>query len=115
MSLNKCNYDFHLLAEGWLSIPPRDQSRGHDCNEPTAPADSVASVRMIEFQSDDKPDIWYKAEILHVNPDRPDTKTLIEKFGLPNAILVNCFAQREELHAQLLREAGGSGGSGAIE
>jgi len=101
MSLNKCIYDFHLLAEGWLSVPPRDEGN----EETIAPADSVASVRMIEFGSDDKPDIWYKAEILHVLQNHDQAKALIQKYGLPNAILVNCYAQKEALRAQLLSDA----------
>jgi hypothetical protein len=104
MSLNKCIYDFHLLAEGWLSIPPHDEGSAEAAAEASAPAGTVASVRMVEFNSDDKPDIWYKAEILQVLQDHDDAKTLIEKYGLPNAILVNCSAQKEELRAQLLRD-----------
>ncbi|MBS1955001.1 MAG: hypothetical protein JST89_12515 [Cyanobacteria bacterium SZAS-4] len=97
MSLNKSIYDFHLLAEGWLSTPPYDDGAA----APQAPADSVASIRMTEFSSDDKPDIWFKAEIL-TRGKYSDATTLIEKYGLPNAILVNCHAQKEQLWAQLL-------------
>ncbi len=96
MSLNKCIFDFHLLAEGWLSTPPRDE---HATAAPV-PEGSVACVRMTEFGSDDKPDIWYQAEILsHAN--HKEAKELLAKYGLPNAILVNCPAQKEELWKQI--------------
>lgn len=97
MSLNKCVFEFYLLAEGWLSAPPYDDGS----TAPTAPADSVASIRMTEFSSDDKPDIWFKAEIL-TRGKFSEATTLIEKYGLPNAILVNCPAQKEQLWTQLL-------------
>ncbi len=97
MSLNKCIFDFHLLAEGWLSVPPRDQ----DTAASSAPPGSVAWVRMTEFGSDEKPEIWYKAEIL-ARASHREAKALIEKYGLPKAILVNCPAQKEELRAQFL-------------
>jgi hypothetical protein len=101
MSLNKCNYDFHLLAEGWLSVPPYDDGR----SEPATPTGSVATLRMVEYGTDDKPDIWYKTEIIAVQSEHPQTKMLIEKYGLPNAILVNCAAQQADLRSQLLAAA----------
>lgn len=97
MPLNKCIYDFYLLAEGWLSVQPYDEGTA----TPPAPAGCVASIRMIEFSSDDKPDIWFNAEILTCAQNSA-VKTQIEKYGLPNAILVNCSAQKEQLWAQLL-------------
>jgi len=97
MSLNKCIFDFHLLPEGWLSTPPYDEGAA----APPAPSDTVATIRMIEFSSDDKPDIWFKAEIL-TRAKYSEATTLIEQYGLPNAILVNCPAQKEQLWAQLL-------------
>ncbi len=99
MSLNKSIFDFHLLAEGWLSVPPRDQ----DTAASSAPAGCAASVRMTEFGTDDKPDIWYEAEIL-TRANHIEAKELIKKYGLPKAIIVNCPAQKEELGAQILSD-----------
>jgi hypothetical protein len=56
---------------------------------------------MIEFGSDNKPDIWFKAEIL-TRGKFSEATTLVEKYGLPNAIAANCHAQKEQLWAQLL-------------
>lgn len=99
MSLNKSIFDFHLLAEGWRSAPPRDD----DAPTPSVPAGCVASMRMTEFGSDDKPDIWYEAEILNL-ANHIEAKALIEKYGLPKAILVNCPSQTETLQTQILSD-----------
>jgi len=97
MSINRCFFDFHLLEEGWLSTPPYNE--GSPNSEP--PTESIATLRMVEFSSDDKPDIWYKAEIAHVDSDRARVKELISKHGLPKAILVNCLSEKQELEQQL--------------
>lgn len=97
MSINKSIFDFYLLPEGWLSMPPRDEGDP----APPAPPERAASIRMTEFSSDDKPDIWFKAEILE-RGKYSEATTLIEKYGLPNAILVNCHAQKAQLWAELI-------------
>jgi|LakMenEpi03Aug12_release.lakeMendotaPanAssembly.Ray.scaffolds.fasta_scaffold319437_2 hypothetical protein len=125
MALNKCNYDFHLLAEGWLSVPPYEEGSDspiapeashtpiaqaishspYSNLRPNALDESVATIRMIEFSSDDKPDIWYKAEVVNVSEKHDEVTRLIEKYGLPNAIRVNCIAQQVELRERLLGQS----------
>jgi len=97
MSLNKWFFDFHLLEQGWLSTPPYRE----DSQKLRPPAASIVTLRMIEFGSDDKPDIWYKAGVDHIDSNRVKVTELISQHGLPKAILVNCWAQKEELE-QLL-------------
>ena len=99
MSINKCFFDFHLLEEGWVSTPPYDE--GSPSSEP--PGESLVMLRMIEFSYDDKPDIWYKAEINHVDFDKTKVAELISKHGLPPVILVNCLSQKQELEQLLAR------------
>ena len=99
MSTNKWLFDFHLLEQGWLSTPPYRE----DSSELQRPGGSVATLRMIEFGSDDKPYIWHKAEVAYVDPNKAMLTELIGKHGLPKAILVNCWAQKEELEQQLAR------------
>lgn len=64
MSINKWFFDFHLLEQGWQSTPPYRED-GRKLRPPSA---SFVTVRMIEFGSDEKPDIWYKAEVDHIEP-----------------------------------------------
>ena len=97
MAITKNIFDFHLLKEGWLSVPPRDESSP----EEAAPDGRILSLRMIEFGSDDKPDIWYKAEVLLVGKNRQNANELFSKYGLPKAILVNCPSQKKQLEKQL--------------
>ncbi|HEY9730905.1 MAG TPA: hypothetical protein V6C89_03270 [Drouetiella sp.] len=101
MTLNKCHYDFHLLSEGWLSVPPYDEGAEH----PEAPAETAATIRMTEFNKDDKPDIWYHAEVVTVSTNQSEVSRLIEKYGLPNAIRVNCIAQQADLRERLLNRS----------
>jgi hypothetical protein len=97
MSINKCFFDFHLLKEGWLSAPPYEE--GSKIDDP--PDEQIMTLRMVEFGSDDKPDIWYKAEILHVGTNTQKAREFISKYGLPKAILHNCPSQIEELEEKL--------------
>ena len=61
----------------------------------------MATVRMIELDSDDKQDIKYKAEVTYADSNKASVAELIGKHGLPKAILVNCWAQKHELEQQL--------------
>ncbi len=97
MSINKCFFDFHLLQEGWLSIPPYEENSKID----DPPDERILTLRMVEFGSDEKPDIWYKAEILHVGTNTDKARELINKYGLPKAILHNCLSQTEDLEKHL--------------
>ncbi len=98
MAINRCNYDFHLLREGWISVPPYDEGS----SVPAPPPSTVATVRMVEYNSDDKPDIWFKSEIVYVNTNHNEVQTLLKKYGLPNAILVNCASEQAQMYDKLL-------------
>ncbi len=101
MPINKWFFDFHLLEQGWLSTPPyREDTSGLQ-----PPAKRVVTLRMIEFDSDDKPNIWYKTEIVHVDSNSGKVADLMNQHGLPKAILVNCWAQKQELEQQLAGSA----------
>ncbi|HEY9774832.1 MAG TPA: hypothetical protein V6C81_13805 [Planktothrix sp.] len=97
MAINKWFFDFHLLERGWSSTPPyrEEGQRGQP------PAARMVTLRMIEFGSDDKPEIWYKTEVAHVDPNRAKVTELIRHHGLPKAIVANCWAQKDELEQQL--------------
>lgn len=97
MPVNKWFFDFHLLESGWLSTPPCRE----DSSKLQPPGQRIVTLRMIEFGSDDKPDIWYKAELVHIDSNRAKVTELISQHGLPKAILVNCWAQKQELEQQL--------------
>jgi hypothetical protein len=56
---------------------------------------------MIEFGSDDKPDIWYKAEVVFIDSNRAKVTELTGRYGLPKGILVNCWAQKNELEQRI--------------
>lgn len=101
MSINKWFFDFHLLEQGWLSTPPYRE----DSQKLQPPDARIVTLRMIEFGSDDKPDIWYKAEVAHIESNKAKVTELISQHGLPKAILVNCWAQKQELEEQLTRFA----------
>jgi len=97
MPINKWFFDFHLLEQGWLStIPYRE-----DSPKLQPPSGSIATLRMIEFDPDDKQDMKYKVEVAYVDPNRVKVAEFINKHGLPKAILVNCWAQKQELEQQL--------------
>jgi hypothetical protein len=97
MSIKKWCFDFHLLEQGWSSAPP--------CREGTSnlqpPGKRVVTLRMIEFGSEEKPDIWYEAEILYIDSNRAKVTELISKHSLPKSVLVNCWAQQQDLEQQL--------------
>lgn len=97
MAVNKWFFDFHLLDRGWLSTPPCRE----DSPKLQPPSHRIVTLRMIEFGADDKPDIWYKAEVVHIDSNRAKVTELISQYGLPKAILVNCWAQKEEIEQQL--------------
>jgi hypothetical protein len=97
MSINKWFFEFHLVEQGWLSTPPYREV-GQKLRPPGA---SIVTLRMIEFGSGDKQDVWYKAEVDHIDSNRVKVTELITQHGLPKAILVNCWAQKQELE-QLL-------------
>ncbi len=97
MPINSWFFDFHLLERGWLSTPPHRA----DSQKSQPPGGSIVTLRMTEFGSDDKPDTWYKTEVTHVDSNRAKVTELISRYGLPKAILVNCWAQKEELEQQL--------------
>lgn len=96
MSSNNWVFDFHLLEEGWLSTPPY---RG-DSQKSQPPSARVVTLRMIEL-ADDKQDMGYKTEVAHIASNRVKVTELITKHGLPKAILVNCWAQKQELEQHL--------------
>ncbi len=97
--VNNWFFDFHLLDQGWLSTPPY-RAEGQKSQPPSA---RIVSLRMTECGSDDKPDIWYKAEVAHIDSNREKVTKLISKHGLPKAILVNCWSQVEEIEQRLAR------------
>lgn len=99
MSINKWFFDFHLLEQGWLSTPPY---RGDSPNS-QPPGQRIVTLRMIELGSDDKPDIWYKTEVAYIHSNRAKVTELINQHGLPKAILVNCWAQKEEIEQLVAR------------
>ncbi|MBY0551218.1 MAG: hypothetical protein K2W95_28315 [Candidatus Obscuribacterales bacterium] len=99
MSINKWFFDFHLLEKGWVSTPPY-REEGQRSRPPGA---SIATLRMIEQGSDDRPDTWYKAEVSHIDSNKGNVAELMSQHGLPKAILVNCWSQKEELEELLLR------------
>lgn len=94
MSINKSFFDFYLFADGW-------HSQGSD-SQHSIPSASAAHIRMTEFSYDNKPDMWYQAEVVSVNSNKKNAKQLLDKFGLPAAVLVNCPQQKEEIFAQFL-------------
>ncbi len=93
----KWYFDFHLLEQGWVSTPP--------CREPNQkmqpPGGWIVTLRMVELGSDEKPDTLYKAEVTHIDSNRAKVAELIARHGLPKAILVNCWAQKQALEEQL--------------
>jgi len=74
-------------------------------SEHQAPPSSRATVRMVEYSSDDKPDIWFKAEVVSVSATAEEIEALLDKFGLPKAIVVNCLAQQAEIRDRMLKDA----------
>lgn len=97
MPINKWFFDFHLLEQGWLSTPPYRE----DNQKSQPPGARVVTLRMTEFGSDDKPDISYNAEITYVDQAKTRVTELMNRHGLPKAILVNCWSQKQELEQQL--------------
>ncbi len=97
MSLTKCLFDFHLMEDGWLSSPPYNE--GEETIE--RPADCIVTLRMVEYSSDDRPDIWYKAEIIHRSSNDEKIKELLGKYGLPKAIVVNCPSDTQHIEEHL--------------
>jgi hypothetical protein len=73
MSINKCFFEFHLFEQGWLSTPPSRE----DGQKLRLPGASIVTLRMIEFGSGDKPDVWYKTEVDHIDSNRVDTRELL--------------------------------------
>jgi hypothetical protein len=97
MPINNWFFDFHLLEQGWISTPPYRE----DSQKSQPPATRIVTLRMIEFGSEDKPEIWYKAELSHIDSNRTKVTELINRHGLPKAIIVNCWAQKQELEDKL--------------
>lgn len=83
----------------------RCDDRNEDISEQLAPTASLATVRMIEYSSDEKPDIWFKAEVVCVSGSLSEIEALLNKFGLPKAIAVNCIAQQVEVRNRMINEA----------
>ncbi|MBS1952542.1 MAG: hypothetical protein JST89_00005 [Cyanobacteria bacterium SZAS-4] len=89
MALNKLYFDFELTENGWHALPLTEEEalRGT--------VGTKVVIRVIEHSHDEKPDIWYKAQILNICDDEKDKQFVrlwIEKFGMPKLMMEKCPA-----------------------
>lgn len=86
MALNKEFWLFDLMSDGWSqgTLSQRDDL----AEELVWKKGSAMTLRLIEYSHDEKPNIWYGAEIFRINEavGREEVQLRFAKFGLPEMI-----------------------------
>ncbi len=92
MTLNKIHYDFELTNNGWLALPPTEEDALRGV------VGTKVVVRVTEHSDDDKPDIWYKSQILNLCDDeeeRIEAIAKLQKLGMPELLKQKCSGYAE--------------------
>lgn len=82
------------------SYEPKDVSKCEGVSE------RLLSIQVTEYSHDDRPDIWYKPEIVHLCVDPASLARAREqfiKYGLPAIIRQTCWADLDELRAAITK------------
>lgn len=94
MELNKSHFEFKLTESGWHEVKVEKMM------ENEGKSDCMAILRVTEFSHDNKPDIWYKPEIVHLcesEEDRIAARKHFKKYGLPALLKLTCWADLDAL------------------
>jgi hypothetical protein len=82
------------------SSEPKDVSKREGLSE------RLLSIQVTEYSHDDRPDIWYKPEIVQICEDvggRARAREQFIKYGLPAIIRQTCWADLDELRAAITK------------
>lgn len=98
MELQKTHFRYELTDSGWRQVS------GAASSESTNGA-GLISIQVTEYSHDGKPDIWYKPEIVYLCEDREGralARAQFIKYGLPAIVRQTCWADLDELKANIL-------------
>ena len=101
MPMNKIHFDFELTNDGWLSLPPTEE----DALRGTVGTKVV--VRVTEHNDDDKPDIWYKPQILNLcdgEEEKVEAIVRLQKFGMPELMKQKCSDYADSFVLVMVRQ-----------
>lgn len=99
MALNKLYFDFELTENGWHALPLTEEEALRGI------VGTKVVVRVIEHSYDEKPDIWYKAQILNLCDDEKEKQLVplwIKKFGMPKLMTENCSVDVNVIESLIL-------------
>lgn len=99
MSLSNWHFYFHLTPSGWTTSPPRHEDAAPDA----PPANRLMTLLMIEYNADNRSDIWHKPKVIFADQDANRILELLEKFHLPKVVTANCPFAEEELQQDLAK------------
>ncbi|RTL42404.1 MAG: hypothetical protein EKK48_10440 [Candidatus Melainabacteria bacterium] len=85
---------------------PEDASEREGLSAGLSLSERLLTIQVTEYSHDDRPDIWYKPEIVHLCGDaasRARAREQFIKYGLPAIIRQTCWADLDELRASITK------------
>lgn len=109
MELQKNYFQYELTDGGWQQVSEwflTNEALTNEDGECDGASERLLSIQVTEYSHDDRPDIWYKPEIVHLSGDQASRARAREQFikhGLPAIIRQTCWADLDELRAAITK------------
>ncbi len=104
--LNKSSFYFLLTSDGWTEVQVDDSSvQRIEVSPSNAAPESGLLMRVTEYSHENKPNIWYQADVLNLDEktDKAAVQKNFEKFGLPTMVRTQCWSQADDCANEVLK------------